>query len=257
MAWQTNSELPSHVRTVLPEAAQTRFRLTANEALEGGSIEKAAIIKAWVRVREGWNRPPKGEDIWVRKSEDEITKAKARTLYVSREVKNAAEIIKWAKGQGFKTTLKPGDLHVTIAYSKRPIDWMKIGDTFSMSGADGKDELVVKEGGPRLVEPLGDKGAVVLLFASEVLQWRHERIVKEGASWDFEGYQPHVTITWDAEGLDLSQVEPYTGKIVFGPEIFKEVNDNWSDNITEKFKADYAAVIEKFDANQPRDADGQ
>lgn len=157
--------------------------------------------------------------------------AAPRTLYVQRKLLNAAEFIAWAKSQGFETTTPADDLHVTIAYSRRPVDWMKVGETWS-NGDDGK--LTIAPGGARLVEPLGDKGAVVLLFNSSELSWRHESIKRDAdATWDFPSYQPHVTITYAGGNLDLSKVEPYRGKLVFGPELFSEVDDDWSSKLTE------------------------
>lgn len=161
-----------------------------------------------------------------------IGDARPRSLYVSRKVVNGADLIAWAKGQGFKTTQPASELHVTIAFSRKPVDWMAVGDDWS-SDADGL--LRVKPGGPRLVEPLGDKGAVVLLFRNDSLEYRHERIHSEsvGAAWDFPEYQPHITITWDGAGIDLAKVEPYQGPIVLGPEIFAEVVEDWEKTISE------------------------
>lgn len=157
--------------------------------------------------------------------------ASPRTLYVQRKLLNADELIAWAKAQGFKTTTPADDLHVTIAFSRRPVDWMKVGETWS-SDKDGT--LKIAPGGARLVEPLGDKGAVVLLFNSSELSWRHEAIKRDAdATWDFPSYQPHVTITYAGADLDLSKVEPYRGKLFFGPELFSEVDDDWSKNLTE------------------------
>src|SRR5690606_11822548 len=128
-----------------------------------------------------------------------------RTLYVSRPLLNAQELIDWAKGQGFETTVEAGDLHVTLAFSKRPVDWMAVPSAWSPAGDDGT--LTVPPGGARLVEPLGNGGAVVLLFSSGNLAYRHGEIERAGATWDFPQYQPHVTITWNApDGLDLSKV---------------------------------------------------
>jgi phage-related protein (TIGR01555 family) len=162
-----------------------------------------------------------------------LSDASPRTLYVSRKLLNAAEFIAWAKGQGFETTTPADELHVTVAFSRSPVDWMKAGaDAWS---GDEKGQLRVAPGGPRLVEPLGDKGAVVLLFNHSSLAWRHEEIKRAGASWDFPEYQPHVTITYEAPaGLDLDKVEPYRGALVFGPEIFAEVVEDWETTVTER-----------------------
>lgn len=146
--------------------------------------------------------------------------AAPRPLYVQRKVTNGSDILAWAKAQGFETTVSADDLHVTIAYSRQALDWMKVGGDWG-SRQDGG--LTVAPGGARLVEPLGSEGAVVLLFNSSELAWRHMQIREAGASWDYEEYQPHVTITYAAGDLDLSKVEPYRGEIEFGPEIFEDL----------------------------------
>lgn len=156
--------------------------------------------------------------------------AAPRTLYVSRKLINADEFIAWAKGQGFASTLSADDLHVTVAFSRTPVDWMKAGENWS-SGEKG--EMTVSPGGPRLVEALGPKGAVVLLFSSTELQWRHMAIREAGASWDWPEYQPHVSITYDGAAIDLAKVEPYRGKLIFGPEIFAELDEDWTGKVQE------------------------
>lgn len=172
-------------------------------------------------------------------------KAAPRTLYVRRDVKNSKDIISWAKGQGFKTTLPADELHVTIMYSKSPVDWMKMGQDFSM---DSKGEITIQEGGARLVEPLGTEGAVVLMFSSTTLSWRHQDMKNNGASFDWPEYQPHITISYEAGDLDLKKVEPYRGKIVLGPEVFEEVKEDWMDNVEEKsaLKFNVAKVDKKL-----------
>lgn len=158
--------------------------------------------------------------------------AAPRTLYVQRKLLNADEFIRWARVQGFTTTLDASDLHVTVAYSRTPVDWMKVGQDWH---GDDKGELVVPAGGARLIEKLGDDGqAIVLLFNSSALSWRHEAIREAGASWEWPEYQPHITITWDKpEDLDIASIEPFRGALRFGPEIFEEVDEGWRNNLKE------------------------
>lgn len=153
-----------------------------------------------------------------------VMDAAPRTLYVSRPVLNADEIVRWAKGQGFATVQE--DLHVTLAFSRQPVDWMLAHEQWT-------DKIEIKPGGPRLVEPLGNGGAVCLLFKSSDLEFRWQSLIEIGATWDHGGFQPHVTITWNAGDLDLSKVEPYQGKIVLGPERFAEINEDWKSTIVE------------------------
>lgn len=54
-------------------------------------------------------------------------------------------------------------------------------------------------------------------------------IRESGASWDFQEYQPHVTLSYGDATLALEKVEPFRGKLRFGPEIFSEIDENWHD----------------------------
>lgn len=153
-----------------------------------------------------------------------VSDAAPRTLYVHRRVKNAEDLIEWAKAQGFETTLPADDLHVTITYSRTPVDWMAMGETWA-------GEVEIAEGGARLMEKFNK--ANVLLFSSSELSWRHEQMKRVGATWDHPEYQPHITISYAEDAPDLKDVEPYTGKIILGPEIFQEIKEGWQENLTE------------------------
>lgn len=165
--------------------------------------------------------PDTGEPV---KAGAAVADAAPRTLYVHRKVLNGAAILKWARAQGFTKPQKARELHVTIAYSRTPLDWMKVGQAWQ-----AKVEL--PEGGPRLMDQFGE--AKVLLFRASELEWRHEDIKRAGAVWAHGEYQPHITISWEDEGIDLSKVEPYQGKIVLGPEIFAEIDEDWEEKAKE------------------------
>jgi Putative phage serine protease XkdF len=168
-----------------------------------------------------------------------IGKGEPQPLYVYRPVVNAAEIIAWAKKAGFDTTLTADDMHVTIAYSKAPVDWMAFGESYT---CDPKGQVIVKPGGPRQLANFGPDGqASVLLFASNDLSWRHAQICDGGASWDWDGYSPHITISYQGDSStgvdqprDLSGIEPYQGQIILGPEVFEPLTEGWGDSIVEK-----------------------
>ncbi|WP_152045491.1 phage portal protein [Aureimonas psammosilenae] len=150
--------------------------------------------------------------------------AEPAPLYVHRKVKNGAAIIAWAKGQGFTSTLNADDLHVTIAFSRAPVDWMKVGESW-------ESELKIAAGGPRVMEQFGE--ASVLLIPGRSLKWRHEEIREAGASWDHPEYQPHITISYGGAPADLSKVKPYQGEIVLGPEIFEPLDEDWKAKVAE------------------------
>ena len=149
-----------------------------------------------------------------------VVNMEARPLYVSRRVLNTKDINAWAKKQGFKNIER--DLHVTICYSRTPVDWMKAREAWDQDENGG---IRVTAGGPRVVELLG-KGAIVLSFASEKLLYRHYGLREMcGASHDWDVYQPHITISYNEPGLDVSKIEAYTGAIMLGPEIFRDLKD--------------------------------
>lgn len=157
-----------------------------------------------------------------------VNDAAPAPLYVRRNVINSAEILKWAKAQGFKTTLPASDLHVTITSSREPVDWLKMGESWS---GNGSGEITINAGGPRIMEKFGE--ARVLAFASTDLQWRHMAMRERGASWDHDEYTPHITISYDPDSPDIAAIEPYRGKIVLGPEIFEATKEDWQSGVKE------------------------
>lgn len=151
-----------------------------------------------------------------------------RTLYLRRDVLNADEIKAWAKTAGFATSLD--DMHVTIIYSKTPIDWLQAG-TDDFSGSDSDGGLTIKAGGPRVMERFGQ--AIVLAFSSSDLSYRHRSIMyrceEAGISWEHDDYTPHITISYSADNVfDITRMPAYQGQIVLGPEIFEEINTSFN-----------------------------
>lgn len=186
-------------------------------AVEEFGIEKSEEeLEIESEMRQVALAKPVGE-----KPEDDETKKKPpvkdstpRSLYVRRQVRNASAIRAWAASQGLVDLMPAEEMHVTIAYSTRPFDWMQIGESY--------EEEIVITGGPRVVEVF-DGGAVVLQIPCRSLHWRHSEIVSAGASWDHPEYAPHITLTRAQQTVDPVAIQPYTGKIVLGPEIFEEI----------------------------------
>jgi len=243
------SAIETQILSKEERAAGYYCRIDTSELLRGSLKDRTEYYKAalgtnsspgWlkpneVREDDGWNPDDdaKMDEVWQpatmapagqpQPPPAEAKSSTPRSLYICRKLLNSAEFLKWAKAQGFKSTLAADDLHVTVCYSRAAVDWMSIGETWS---GDRKGNLLIAPGGPRVVEKIGSEGAVALKFASTDLSWRHMAIREAGASWDHHDYQPHVTITYDAGDVDLEQVEPYRGELRFGPEIFSEIDEN-------------------------------
>jgi phage-related protein (TIGR01555 family) len=151
-----------------------------------------------------------------------LADAAPRTLYVSRAVLNTEDIQRWAERNGIPDLVD--DLHVTVIYSRKEFDWMKIYSEDWNQEKDGN--LTIAPGGVRLIDILGPATSPVfaLLFTSSRLAWRHEQIMNAGASSDYDDYQPHITLT--KTPFDFSKIEAYQGKIVLGPEKFELIKED-------------------------------
>jgi len=73
------------------------------------------------------------------------------------------------------------------------------------------------------------------------LSWRHDYMVQHGASHDYTTYQPHLTISYNGDGVDLSRVEPYRGPLEFGAEQFREIDLRGSHNVPDEIPLSHAA----------------
>lgn len=155
-----------------------------------------------------------------------IGDATPRTLYMRRDVINAEEILAFYREQNVPDLYAAESLHVTIAYSKKPLDWMKLGEPWGST-------LEVSPGGPRLHEKFGDDQSVlVLCFAASELNWRAQQVIDAGGSYDHEEYQSHLSLTLNGDGADLATLRPWQGRIVLGPEMFEEIKDgDWKEYV--------------------------
>lgn len=161
-----------------------------------------------------------------RRATDSIEDAEPRSLYVSRKVLNPQEVLNWARSHEIPNLQAAGELHVTVIYSRRAVDWLKLPTDWS---GDAQGRLRLPPGGPRLVERFGpEEDVIVLAFNDDHLQWRHRALIEAGAASEWPEYQPHITLAWDVpKTFDISAIPPYQGRIVLGPEIFREVVENW------------------------------
>lgn len=149
--------------------------------------------------------------------------AAPRTLYVQRKLINTREFLTWARKQKIKPLENADDLHVTLVHSSQPVDWMELPDYGTWSD-DENGQLKIQAGGARLVERIGDKGAVALFFKSEALTYRHTVLCEGGCSSDYGEYKPHVTIAYLPDDVIIDNIQPYQGPLIFGPELWAEID---------------------------------
>lgn len=227
MPYNTASELPQSVRSAIPSAnGKEIFRNVVNSQLEAGKSESVAFASAWAALqRAGYNKSDKG---WIKKSSGAVP------LYGFRPVLNAEEIVAWAQSSGLEKTLLPDDMHVTVVYSKTP--FMSAPDPMLSDPVGMWADRRIIRGGKRTLDLFGsEKNALVLKLDSLDLtqEWLDHRRI--GASWDWDGYQPHISLTYSAgPDFDVNSIEPFDGDIVLGPLTYRPIDPNWSDKVVEK-----------------------
>lgn len=139
-------------------------------------------------------------------------------VYVYRPLLNASVLARYAEAVGLQNVVLPVDMHVTVAYSKDPVDWNS--DAFRR---DSSSVLVV--GGERRISRFGD--SVVLEFVSREISQRWAAMIMAGASWDYPDYRPHVTIAMDTTS-SIVGIAPPVIDLRFGPERREELDNDWT-----------------------------
>jgi 2'-5' RNA ligase len=149
----------------------------------------------------------------------EIAAERVNTLYVSRPLstQSANDLRRWAKLNGFDKTLEPIDMHVTVAFSRTPVQW-------NLIKPDVKKITVPNSN--RSIMPLGDKGAVVLTLHSDDLTNRWHEFIDMGCSWDYDDYVPHVTISYNGP-TTIPKITAYDKPIELAAEKWNPVKMDW------------------------------
>lgn len=79
-----------------------------------------------------------------------------------------------------------------------------------------------------------DKNVLVVKLKSPELTKRHNYLMDEyDLSYNFDEYRPHITLSYDAAGIDISKLDPYYGDLILEGEDANELDLDWSpDNET-------------------------
>lgn len=140
-------------------------------------------------------------------------------LYASRLVLNTGAIRQHYIEQGYPDDAfdNPAKWHVTIAYSKQPLDWGVIQPLHNVIelAEDERDHDAFGE----------EKNIHVLRISSRLLAARWGGLVEAGASWDYPDYAPHISIGRDPD-IEWMSMTPYDGVVSLGPERFDIIRDD-------------------------------
>ncbi|MES2340093.1 MAG: anti-CBASS Acb1 family protein [Pseudomonadota bacterium] len=208
-----------------PNAEDPDLVTPANENTPAGKAKKKA---AGSPAHEIQVAGPGGLTIKAKvKATDRMVRdAAPRSLYIRRDVVNYRDLLAWARDVGLPNVVPGASMHVTLIYSKKAVDWMKITGDWN---SDAQGRMRIPPGGARLLERMGPGGrCVVLEFTHDALVWRNEQILRAGAQSKWPEYRPHIALSWDVpESFALEKLEPYRGRLVLGPEIFEEIIEDW------------------------------
>lgn len=131
-------------------------------------------------------------------------------LYCQRKVLNWKVLTNFFTQQGVQVV---PDLHVTIAYSTKPVDLGAFRPITS--------ELFLPMA-KRDITVLGKYH--VLLLESKVLNEEFNSFIKKGCSWDFPNYNPHISI-FENPNPEMFMLKPFEGAIVLGPQEISEIEE--------------------------------
>lgn len=134
-----------------------------------------------------------------------------KPLYCSRKLLKSDEFYHWMLSNNIIDSLDQDDLHLTVAYSSKPVDW----DNISID----KYMLLVPRHHRRL-KLFGN--SLVLTVNSNYLEDRWLYYLEKGCSWDFPEYQPHISLSYNYKTFP-NNIEPYQGDILLGPEIIEDI----------------------------------
>ncbi len=138
-------------------------------------------------------------------------KADGPALYAALRVlpSSAAALEAWAREQGIANVVPAAEMHCTTVHSRTPVPAYKpANQPWDREEIDPTTYWLARL-----------NGALVLVFASAWVETRHAWALQCGATWDFEGYKPHVTLSYD----------PGPVQIISPPRFAIELGEEWTD----------------------------
>lgn len=188
---------------VSPEMDEEPVLATSLDMLEGYTPEQVMVVP-----RSAYERATGG--VMQSRAPSKPQPGVPTPLYADRPVVNDGGLRQWAIDAGLTDVLPAEEMHVTVTYSRAPVD---VADV-----APDEAGLAVRPAG-RAVQL---RSALAMPVASMALQRGHRRYRDAGASHDYgDQYTPHITLKYDPTPEDIAALEAaprFTGTIRLGPE---------------------------------------
>lgn len=129
-------------------------------------------------------------------------------LSVKPDKESAQVLDDWNKTNKIPNALKQDDFHCTVIYSRKGIP--------SAKHYDMNLPINAKVGGLKVFNTPDGKNCLVAKLNSKDLTAHHETIMnKYGAVYDFEKYNPHVTLSYDIGSFEIKDLKLPKTDLVF------------------------------------------
>lgn len=110
----------------------------------------------------------------------------------------AYRMYQWALSRGIENPVPTDKMHVTTMFSRRPVKYTPKGMFESSILIDPETYRIERLGSP--------KSALVLKFDSPQVREFWQAGIDKGASWDYNEFIPHMTLTYDGDDYTDSQI---------------------------------------------------
>jgi len=118
---------------------------------------------------------------------------------------------------------KTNDLHTTVVYSRKSIPWKIIpipnNTICTIKGFDIFKSITTGI----------ETNCLILLLKCSYLQKRHELAMNLGATYDYDKYIPHITLSYDCGIFDINKLKIPKFPIIIESEHSKKLDLNWSE----------------------------
>lgn len=142
---------------------------------------------------------------------------------------------KYAKDNGVPNRLPHENFHTTLLHSRKHLpDYEPAGDYDS--------PLKGKVTGIEIWQSRPDddgntKNCLVLKYDCPELVARHEELMDEhNATYDFDEYKPHVTLSYDTGDFNSKDLPKFEDELEIVSEYKEDLKDSWADDKTKEAK---------------------
>lgn len=137
---------------------------------------------------------------WELKLNEDPTEGLYVAAFFSEE--STAKIATWMQANGIPNPVSRSSLHTTIVYSRQPVPGFEENSHIEVEVDMSFSNLEVWD--------TAQGKTLVWHYFSPYLQTRFEEAMSMGATYDFEEYKSHITLSYDIGTFDMTGIRPPT-----------------------------------------------